>query len=540
MTKKQSGITLVEVMAALGVLAATLAGLAMMTDQFSDETRSALAASQTRTFGEAANAYIKENYSAVRGVATPTTPAMLDVPTLVAAGNLTAGFGVTNAFGQSMCALILQPVPDRLQAMVVSEGGLPVDDLSLGTIAAVIGGSGGGVYSSDPSVIRGAVGGWQINTNTFDNLGNNVGRKCDSTPGNVRVLPGTPAMALWFENGDTSSAFLARDAIPGRPELNQMNTPIVMNSVQSEEGACSTVGAIAQDGAGGILSCKAGVWKASGDGKCVSTSSDLNNLQKDGRCYNGYALPNSPAGGDWVFVEVYRHINTANYYVAQRVVGMTGAAVGRVWQRNQQSGTQAGGWSAWVQQADPSINIANNQILGSGSQGSYGATTVAGQKNGWTGVEYRDSSGNYQINQMTNRSNIGYYDAASGRWLNYSDTSGNQTLDQTADMASGRLNPGWAVETWGCTTGQIAKAAYTIADGWAYNGKTLSCVNSAWKIGGESKAPGSYRYSGSYGYCIAGNPRTGDCSCPAGSSSASMGLNDTHGWGGWVVEYICY
>ncbi|WP_096697846.1 shufflon system plasmid conjugative transfer pilus tip adhesin PilV [Polaromonas sp. AER18D-145] len=262
MSRRQSGITLVEVMAGLAVLAATLAGLAMMTDQFSDETRSALAASQTRTFGEAANAYIKANYSAVRGVATPTTPAMLDVPTLVAAGNLTAGFGATNGFGQSLCALILQPVPDRLQAMVVSEGGLPIDDLSLGTIAAVIGGSGGGVYSSDPSVIRGAVGGWQISASTFDNLANNVGRKCDSTIGNVRVAPGTPAMALWFENGDTSSAFLSRDAVPGRPELNHMNTPLVMNAVQVVDAACTVVGAIARDTSGLVLSCQGGRWKS--------------------------------------------------------------------------------------------------------------------------------------------------------------------------------------------------------------------------------------------------------------------------------------
>lgn len=178
---------------------------------------------------------------------------------------------------------------------------------------------------------------------------------------------------------------------------------------------------------------------------------------------------------------------------------MTGAAVGRVWQRNQQSGTQAGGWSAWVQQADPSINIANNQILGSGSQGSYGATTVSGQKNGWTGLEFRDSSGNYQINQMTNRSNMGYYDAATGRWLSYSDTQGNLTLDQTGDLGSGRLNPGWAVETWGCATGQIAKAAYTLSDGWAWNGKTLSCVNGLWKAAGGTQLyvcpPYSVRWS---------------------------------------------
>ena len=129
---------------------------------------------------------------------------------------------------------------------------------------------------------------------------------------------------------------------------------------------------------------------------------------------------------------------------------------------------------------------ANNRLLGNGSQGSYGATTIAGQKNGWTGTEFRDSSGNYQVNQMTNRSNIGYYDAASGRWLNYTDTSGNMTLDQTADFSSGKLNPGWAVETWGCSpNGAIAKAAYDTTNGWAYSGMTLTCQSGVWKsLGG--------------------------------------------------------
>lgn len=135
---------------------------------------------------------------------------------------------------------------------------------------------------------------------------------------------------------------------------------------------------------------------------------------------------------------------------------------------------------------------ANNRLLGNGSQGSYGATTIAGQKNGWTGTEFRDSSGNYQINQMTNRSNIGYYDAASGRWLNYTDTSGNMTLDQTADFSSGKLNPGWAVETWGCSpNGAIAKAAYDTTNGWAYSGLLLSCQSGVWaKVSGSSSGLG--------------------------------------------------
>lgn len=504
---RQLGFTLLEVIISLGIMSAATVGLATLASRYSEDTVTGIAASQMQTFAKASNAYIKENYAAIQAVATPTSPALINVSTLITSGKLPTGFSAINAKGQTMCALVIEPTVNRLQGLLVSEGGTPVSDLDLGAIAASMGGTGGAVYSTADTTIRGAVGGWAIPTSTFDNLTNNLGTDCAGNPGRVRVVTGTPVMALWLENGDSNSAFLARDAVPGRPEMNAVNTPIVMNSVQTVGAVCTTTGAIAQDGAGGIVSCKGGKWETSGDGKCVATTSDLNALQKDGRCYNGVGLPNSPAGGDWVFVEVYRHTNDANYYVAQRVTGMTGAAAGKVWQRNQQSGTQAGGWSAWSQQADPTIGITANQIYASGSAGSYGATTIAGQKNGWTGLEFRDSAGNYQINQMTNRSNIGYYDAATGRWLSWSDTSGNTTLDQTPDWSSGRINPGWAVETWGCSTGQIAKAAYTIADGWAYNGKTLSCVNGVWK---SSSSGGAKVQAGAWGgQCAAIYPPAG-------------------------------
>jgi hypothetical protein len=157
-----------------------------------------------------------------------------------------------------------------------------------------------------------------------------------------------------------------------------MNTPLVMNSVQTLDAACTTNGAIAQDGTGRVLSCQSGKWKAAGDGKCLPTTADLNTLQEDGRCYNGVNLPNSPAGGDWVFMEVFRHTNPANYFVTQRVIGMTGASIGKTWTRSQNSGTQAGGWTGWYQTADPNVNVG----LGSGSVSATGniqaGSTVTG------------------------------------------------------------------------------------------------------------------------------------------------------------------
>jgi type II secretory pathway pseudopilin PulG len=363
----QAGLTLLELILGLAILATVTVGLNQLADRWADDTESSIAASQVRTFADAARSYIKDNYAAVQGVATASAPAIIDVATLIAAGKLPVGYQNRNAFAQATCALVLEPTANRLQAMVITEGGKLLGDPSLATVASTVGGSGGGVYSTDAATIRGAVGGWQLAAASFDNLANNLGRRCDGTPGNVRVAVGHPMMALWFENGDVSSAFVARDAVPGRPELNAMNTPLVMNSVQAVNGACAVGGAIAQDGTGRILSCQNGTWRPSGDGTCLPTSADLNLLEEGGRCYNGAGLPNSPAGGDWVFVEVFRHYDPVDYFATQRVMGMTGNAYGKTWTRNQQSNAAGTGWSAWNQVEDRDVALAGGNVAAAGT-----------------------------------------------------------------------------------------------------------------------------------------------------------------------------
>ena len=261
-------MTLLEVIVSLVIISTATIGLNSIADRFSDDTKNTVAASQVRTFGEAAKAYIKTNYSAVQLVATPTTAAMIDVPTLIATGNLPAGYLSTNAYDQSLCALMLEPVANKLQVIVVTEGGTAIDDISLGNIAAVIGGSGGGIYTADTANIKGAIGGWTIASSTFHNLANNQNKKCDGTAGRVQLAGGHSAMALWFENGDTTSAYLSRDAVPGRPELNQMNTPLIMGAgtQQTAESTCtaSELGKLGRDATGKLLTCNGANWKLQG------------------------------------------------------------------------------------------------------------------------------------------------------------------------------------------------------------------------------------------------------------------------------------
>ena len=129
---------MMELVLGLSVLAMVTVGLNQLADRWSEDTRNTVAASQVRTFGEAAKSYIKDNYAAVQAVATATAPAIIDVPTLIAAGKLPTGYQNSNAFGHATCALVLEPAPDRLQAMVITEGGTVVGDPSLAQIASVV------------------------------------------------------------------------------------------------------------------------------------------------------------------------------------------------------------------------------------------------------------------------------------------------------------------------------------------------------------------------------------------------------------------
>jgi len=327
-------------------------------------------------------------------------------------------------------------------------------------------------------------------------------------------------MALWFENGDTSSAFLARDAVPGRPELNQMNTPLVMNAVQTAGAACPSAGAIARTSDGGLLTCKSGLWtEPTGEGgiKCEVSNADLNTLQEDKRCYNGSTNPNSPAPlNDWIFVEVFRHPNPANYYVMQRVTGMSGTSWGKVWVRHQQSGAATGGWSSWNQIADPNVRVAGGGVTATGTvQGSYifstgnvSASNVVVSNNGmytWSNSNWAflggDSSGNWYTSPGSHIGSAYLNDAyfrSAGRWA--SQLAGGRPLyDQMVAAHTGYGGCWWlpgygiwatyigSIDYWpGSHTsgagGPYAIGVYGGGNGWCA-GTWSQLMGFAWRVG---------------------------------------------------------
>lgn len=263
--QRQIGLTLLEMLISLGILGAVVVGLATMIESAADDTKASVTALHTRTVGNAADAYIKDNYAAITTVASAASPALIRVADLIAQGYLPSGYSGLNPRGQSTCVLVLEPSPNKLMGLLITEGGDTIDDLTLGQVAGMVGGSGAGVYSASPGIISGAMGSFGFPFGAFGNP-NQLGQRCDGTAGSPVAAAGHLAMALWYSDAAQGASTLYRDAVPGNPSLNTMNTPILMGSstIQTEGTTCTQVGLIGRNATGGVLACDNGVWAASG------------------------------------------------------------------------------------------------------------------------------------------------------------------------------------------------------------------------------------------------------------------------------------
>lgn len=173
-----------------------------------------IAAQQQQVVADAAARYIKDNFNAVLAAATPTTPAQITVEMLRNTRYLPEGFSATNAFGQGFLALARSPVPDQLESILITTGGENIDEIGTREIAENLGGTGGFIPANNSTIVQGIRGGWQI---TLSNFG--------ISPG-----VGHTASALFLQDGSLANDYLYRNAIPGKPELNRMNTALDMGN----------------------------------------------------------------------------------------------------------------------------------------------------------------------------------------------------------------------------------------------------------------------------------------------------------------------
>jgi hypothetical protein len=209
-------------------------------------------AQQAVEIEKAAAQYMTQYQTQLLAATTPTTAATITVPMLVATNFLPASTLGTDIYGQTWQVEVLQPTSGNLQAFLITSGGKALDNLTGVNIAQEIGAD-GGFYPQPSTVypaatIMGTGGAWQ------------------EPVGHWPITQGQLAVYVDATQNSTSD-YLYRNAVPGDPQANTMNTPLVMASVQTPKSACGTTGAIAQDGTGALLSCQSGQWMPVGGGQ---------------------------------------------------------------------------------------------------------------------------------------------------------------------------------------------------------------------------------------------------------------------------------
>ena len=232
--RAQAGFLTIDALFGLIVVAMMLSLAGWWMVNFSNQQDYRIAAEHQRTVAEAFAKYLKDNYSVVLASAGPTTPVQVTVAMMQNTNYLPAGFSPTNGFGQTVSGLARRLNVNQLEAIVVTTGGQVIPELGIRTIAEHLGGPGGFISALNPGLIQGVRGGWQV---SLSNYGINPGQ-------------GHTASALFLMDGDLANDYLYRNAVPGHPEFNRMNTAIDMggNDLNNASAVTATSDITSRDG----------------------------------------------------------------------------------------------------------------------------------------------------------------------------------------------------------------------------------------------------------------------------------------------------
>lgn len=283
MRKGQSGASLLEVMGALAVGTVMLVGLTTIVSSSLDDAKAQQTALYQNQLAKAVIQWVggAANRQSIIDTATTTTPRKITLAEL--APFLPPSYASANPFMQTPCAMAyFDSGTGRIEVALTTEGGTAIDDAQLGYIVAHGGTGAGAIYSSDPNTARGAFGGWQAPVASYTTT--DATRRCGPDPATegrlLSLLPFDQA-GLYALTG--AGEWLARNEIPGRPELNRMNTTLDMGNnrvagLQEIYDTTSTACTVAlEDALGRSVSgltqrCTSGVWSLSaGCGPSVDT-----------------------------------------------------------------------------------------------------------------------------------------------------------------------------------------------------------------------------------------------------------------------------
>jgi type II secretory pathway pseudopilin PulG len=234
-TSAQSGITLMEALAALAIGSIVTAGVVGLVNESLDDTKAQQAALYQSRISEAAAAYIRKEYQTLLGQTVPKAVKLQDLKDKEV---LDASFSATNPYGQTPC-LLIRTVNSQVQAMLVTEGGDPVPAKQLAYAASLS--QNGGSITAPGGVLTasGAFGNWTIPVSAFGTT------KCTGTAAGADHLA---TLVSWGASGMSAgmaagtSEFLYRGTLPGNPDANKMTTALDMGGNAINNAASVTTG----------------------------------------------------------------------------------------------------------------------------------------------------------------------------------------------------------------------------------------------------------------------------------------------------------
>lgn len=230
--RRRRGLTIIEMVLSLGLMAVALGGLAIMLRDAAETTRSRSTADTLERVTAAAQQYLETNFVALQPLAaggpvrvsvakTTVTGAVPagpggGLPSLQGGGFLPTSFIDVNGYQQNHAMIVRQVAgaPERLEAIVTTTGGQVIPDDLLGRIAAFVGAE-GGFMATEPRAgaagnVTGIGGGWATPA-------------ADWQAGGVGPTQGRIMTSIAFNEGSLVGDYLYRRDI-GVPEANRMRT----------------------------------------------------------------------------------------------------------------------------------------------------------------------------------------------------------------------------------------------------------------------------------------------------------------------------
>ncbi|MET3133309.1 hypothetical protein AAKU55_003599 [Oxalobacteraceae bacterium GrIS 1.11] len=259
MHKTQRGIAMVEMLGVLLIAAILLKSVTALIDTSMEDNKAQQTALYQSQMVIAASKYLAENYTTLAVPANRGILQTLDSLALKTAGVLPPGMGESNPYGQASCLLIRPRKVDGkdvtvLDALVITAGtaAQAIPERILAFAAANAGAGGGFISTRDTSRVQGSSATWRIDATSTPSLANFSSANCSGHA----MAGGSLASALFFDGPGQAADFLYRDAVPGLPELNQMNTPLALaNNAVVVNGASCSVAGIAVDSERNLMSC---------------------------------------------------------------------------------------------------------------------------------------------------------------------------------------------------------------------------------------------------------------------------------------------